>query len=121
MPAPSPDLRTLDAQTFAHFTLVSTERGWQASVATDDVTTWHVCIEATPESAIRAVFDMPLAPLPIAMGQVRSVKITNVHTGYNASVDDSPYEFATTPSEAVAKAIRLHGARLAPPLTPPPY
>ena len=111
------DLRTLDAQTFAHFMLFATERGWQASVATDDVTTWHVCIEATPAAAICAVFDLPLAPPPITMGQVRSVKITNVHTGYNASVDDSPYEFASTPSEAVAKAIRLHGPRL----VPPPY
>ena len=112
------DLRTLDAQTFAHFTLVFSPTGWQASVAADEVTTWHVCIEATPEAAICAVFDLPLAPPPIAMGQVRSVKITNVHTGYNASVDDSPYEFATTPSEAVAKAFKRHGA---PPLAPPPY
>lgn len=115
------DLRALNLQSFAHFTLVFSDQGWQASVALGDVTTWHVCIEPTPEAAIRAVFDLPIAPLPIAMGRVQSVKITNVHTGYNASVDDSPFEFATTPSEAVAKAFRLHGAPLAPPLAPPPY
>lgn len=118
----TPDLRPLDQLHFHHFTLVTSPTGWQASVSMGDVTTWHVCVEATPAAAIGAVFDLPLAPPPIAMGQVRSVKITNVHTGYNASVDDSPYEFAATPSEAVAKAVRLHGVQVvAPPLPPPPY
>lgn len=118
----TPDLRVLDQLHFQHFTLISSSKGWQASVAADDVTTWHVCVEATPAAAIGAVFDLPLAPPSIAMGQVRSVKITNVHTGYNASVDDSPYEFASTPSEAVAKAVRLHGVPVVTPsLPPPPY
>jgi hypothetical protein len=56
------------------------------------------------------------------LDRVKGIMITNVHTGFNASVrfeggEQSPYEFASTPSEAVAKALRLH----APSLPPPPY
>lgn len=68
------------------------------------------------------------------LDRVKGIMITNVHTGFNASVrfeggEQSPYEFAATPSEAVAKAMRLHAPSLptpskseAPvPLCPPPY
>ncbi len=59
------------------------------------------------------------------LDRVKGIMITNVHTGFNASVrfeggEQSPYEFASTPSEAVAKAMRLHGAKQVR-LAPPPY
>lgn len=62
--------------------------------------------------------------------------VTNVHTGYNASIEFedgawSPHEFGETASLAILKAIRLHApvpASLAPlapcplpALAPPPY
>ncbi len=59
-------LTLLDTQQFQHFTLFETADGWQASVSVSDVAAWHVCIEPTPEAAVRAAFDLPrpLAPPP---------------------------------------------------------
>jgi hypothetical protein len=52
--------------------------------------------------------------------------VTNVHTGYNVSIEWedgrwSPQEFAGTASEAIRKCIRIHAPDPAPLLAPPPY
>jgi hypothetical protein len=60
----------------------------------------------------------------------QGLAITNVHTGFNVSIEFergkwSPAVFATSPSEAILKAIRLHAPApsekaAAPPLPPLP-
>jgi hypothetical protein len=52
--------------------------------------------------------------------------VTNVHTGYNCSVEWrdrewSPHVFAPSASEAIAKCLALHGRPASSALPPPPY
>ena len=45
----------LDRATFKAITLFKTAQGYQASLS-EDGSSWHVCIEATPSDALMALF-----------------------------------------------------------------
>lgn len=57
--------------------------------------------------------------------QFDGLAIDKQPTGFTASIliagTWSPYEFATSPSEAVLKCVRLHAPTRTAPLCPPPY
>jgi hypothetical protein len=71
---------------------------------------------------------MPTLPEILDGTPFVGLAVTNVHTGYNASIEFedgkwSPHEFGATASEAILKALRLYAPVPAPaPAIPPlPY
>lgn len=124
--APDSLSHALDAQSFQRLTLFLTDQGWQASVSVEDISAWHVCVEPTPMAALCAAFKIPVPHERLVMFEnIVGLTVTNVHTGYNASVsfkedEWSPHEFGTTAADAIRKCIRLHRPAR-PVLAPPPY